>query len=182
MEYLERASVLLKLLAELYRSGSWCGETHLQKCTLFLQKLLHVPLGYEFIFYKYGPYSFDLNDEVSRLRGDDLLQVVPTPPYGVKIQPGNNAKLVYARFKGVSDTYREQIEFVAKKIGPKSISELERIATALWVTLENPGANRLILSTELTQLKPHVDTGEANKALAELVDIFNQAPAIQQIA
>lgn len=176
MQYLERASILLNLLAELYRNGSWCGETHLHKCTLFLQRLLNVPLGYEFIFYKYGPYSFDLSDEISRLRGDDLVQVRPTPPYGVRILPGNNAELVFQKFSAASDPYKQQITFVAQKIGPKSVSELEKIATALWVKLENPGANSLILSTELTGLKPHVSTEEANKALEELNRLMSEAP------
>jgi uncharacterized protein YwgA len=176
MQYLERASILLNLLTELSKNGSWCGETHLHKCTLFLQELLKVPLGYEFIFYKYGPYSFELSDEVSRLRGDELVAVAPTPPYGVRIQPGTNAGLVFEKFHSTSELYRDQINFVASKVGPKSVSELEKIATALWVSL-HAEPNQTITGEHITNLKPHVKSEEANKALDELKEIMRECPA-----
>ena len=71
MERLQRAAVLLSLIEQLKDRGSWCGDTHIQKTTYFLQELLKVPLGFEFILYKHGPYSFDLEDEITALRAVD---------------------------------------------------------------------------------------------------------------
>ena len=56
MERLQRASILLRLNEELRKSGSWAGETHMQKATFFLQELLAVPLGFDFVLYKHGPF------------------------------------------------------------------------------------------------------------------------------
>ena len=88
MNRLQRAAVLTALADELRKRGSWCGETHLQKATYFLQSLLGVPLGYEFILYKHGPYSFDLHDELTALCTDQLLELRPQPyPYGPSLLP-----------------------------------------------------------------------------------------------
>ena len=60
MERLQRAAILTELMDRLRADGSWCGETHVQKATYFLQEVLGVQTGFEYILYKHGPYSFDL--------------------------------------------------------------------------------------------------------------------------
>ena len=45
MERLPRSAILLTLVEELHAHGSWCGETHVQKCVYFAQELFKVPLG-----------------------------------------------------------------------------------------------------------------------------------------
>jgi uncharacterized protein YwgA len=64
---------------------SWCGETHIQKAVYFLQELLQVRLGFEFIMYKHGPYSFELTDELTTLRANRLLRLIPREGYGPSI-------------------------------------------------------------------------------------------------
>jgi uncharacterized protein YwgA len=68
MDRLWRASLLLTMNEELRRAGSWAGETHMQKAIFFLQELIKVPLGFEFLLYKHGPFSFDLRDELTFMR------------------------------------------------------------------------------------------------------------------
>ena len=68
MNRLQRAAVVVSLVKALEKNGSWCGDTHVQKGTFILQELLHVPLEFAFSLYKYGPYSFDLNDELAAFR------------------------------------------------------------------------------------------------------------------
>ena len=59
MDRLRRAAILTQLVGNLRREGSWCGETHVQKATFFLQELMEVPLGFNFVLNKHGPFSFD---------------------------------------------------------------------------------------------------------------------------
>jgi hypothetical protein len=63
MNRLQRAALLTELADKLREQGSWCGETHLQKATYFLQTLRLVPTGYDFILSKFGPFAFDLAEE-----------------------------------------------------------------------------------------------------------------------
>jgi len=73
MNRLKRDVVILSLIENLKKKGSWCGETHIQKATYFLQELFDFPLGFEFILYKHGPFSFDLSDKLTAMRADMLL-------------------------------------------------------------------------------------------------------------
>src|ERR1035441_4963526 len=73
MKHGQRMAVLTLLDREMLAKGSWCGETHIQKATYFLQELLGVDLGFEFVLYRHGPFSFELRDELSSMQADDIL-------------------------------------------------------------------------------------------------------------
>src|SRR5580700_3742872 len=90
--------VLLSFIECLKENGSWCGETHVQKGTYFFQELMGVPLDFDFILYKHGPYSFDLKDKITALRADLLLTVVSRDPYGPSIVLGENSSALLERF------------------------------------------------------------------------------------
>ena len=64
----DRDGIILRLVAQMRESGSWGGETHIQKSAFFLQHLLGVKLGYRFVLHLHGPYSFGLRDDLTRLR------------------------------------------------------------------------------------------------------------------
>ena len=91
MESFQRASILLTLNEELRRAGSWAGETHMQKAAFFLQELMHVSMGFDFILYKHGPFSFDLRDELTFMRAQAFLRLEPQYPYGPTLVEGEKA-------------------------------------------------------------------------------------------
>jgi uncharacterized protein YwgA len=167
MKPLQRATVLLTLLNRLRAHGSWCGETHLQKSTYFLQELLGVPLDFNFIFYKHGPYSFDLADEVTAMRADQLLTLQLRDPYGPSLLPSAGAESVISRFPVTRQRYEEAIEFVASRLGRKNVADLEQLATALYVTVEekNEATSLDKRVRRVHALKDHVSIDEAQAAL-----------------
>jgi hypothetical protein len=165
MDRSQRQAVLLSLIQHLRDNGSWCGETHFQKSAFFLQELLKVPLDLNVIFYKYGPYSFDLSDEITALRADLLLTVQARDPYGPSLLLSENAATVLARYPATLARYGPAIRFVAERLGPKNVSDLERLATALYVSLRKPQATAEEQAEEITQLKPHVSLDDAGAAL-----------------
>jgi hypothetical protein len=63
---LERQTVIYNLIDTLRDEDNWCGETHVQKTTYFLEELTGHALGYPFILYKHSPYCFELS-EIYRL-------------------------------------------------------------------------------------------------------------------
>ena len=63
----QERTVMLSLIRSLRENGSWCGETHIQKAAYFLKTVTAVPLKFEFILYKHGPFSFDLRDHLGNL-------------------------------------------------------------------------------------------------------------------
>ena len=136
MDRLQRAAVLLTLLDALKQRGSWCGETHLQKSVYILQELFGVQLGFTFVLYRHGPYSFDLSDEITALQADMLLTVQPRLPYGPSLAPSESAERLFSNFERTRRLYRPAVEFVADRLAGCKVVDLERLATALYVTRE----------------------------------------------
>jgi hypothetical protein len=179
MNRLQRAAVLLTLLAALKQRGSWCGETHLQKSVYFLQELLGVDLGFPFVLYRHGPYSFDLSDEITALRADLLLNVKLRLPYGPSLEPSESAGGLLANFEQTRRLHQPAIDFVADRLAQHKVIDLERLATALYVTRE-PGRNRdsSARAARLNELKPHIDLGNATHAIEDVDAICSAAKAL----
>src|SRR5690606_24019548 len=73
-------AVDLELIARLKEVGSWCGETHVQKSMFLLSTVLDSDLGYEFIIYKHGPFSFDFRDDLIALQSIGAVKLNTTVP------------------------------------------------------------------------------------------------------
>ena len=119
MERLKRAAVLARLLERLRERGSWCGETHVQKAAFFLQEMMQVPLGFTFIMYRYGPYSFELRDDLTGLRADELVRLEPQFPYGPRIGLTERSSYIQEIYPRTLATYDREINVVTKWLGPK---------------------------------------------------------------
>lgn len=168
MDRLKRVALLTRLIEKLREAGSWCGETHVQKSTLFLQDLVNVPLGFEFILYKHGPFSFDLRDELTSLRADGLTKLVPQLRYGPMIVPTERSRYIQRVCAQTVAKYDQQINFVAKELGDKDVAGLERLATAFFVTKQNEAASVEERSRHLIELKPHIPLDLARRASNEV--------------
>lgn len=176
MKRLKRAALLTRLIEGLRESESWCGETHVQKATFFLQNLMQVPLEFEFILYKHGPFSFDLRDEITALRADNLLMLERQwPPYGPRIATTNQSKHIQNNYPRTLTKYDKRIVFTAQKLGDKKVIELERLTTALYVTVADPDASPGNRTNELRRLKPHVAREDARDAIEEVDRIIEEA-------
>lgn len=178
MKRLQRAAVLLSLAKTLKDHGSWCGETHIQKATYFLQELLKVPMDFEFILYKHGPFSFDLSDEITAMRADALIKLQPQQfPYGPTILPGEGSRSLKRRFPRTLERYNHQVKFVAEKLGTKKVTELEKLATAYYVTKTNSADTERRAHT-INGLKPHISVEEALQAVQEIDEIIQESQEI----
>lgn len=171
MERYQRAAILVGLVEALSEHGSWSGNTHIQKATYFLQKLMGVPLGFNFVLYKYGPYSFDLSEELTALRAESMLKLLPQQaPFGPKVVPGDGAELLKASYGAAIEASRPQLQFLARELGSMRVADLERLATALYVTVEQNGHDSpSARASRVQELKPHIGEQEARDAV-EAVD------------
>jgi hypothetical protein len=173
METFEQATVVFRLAEALKARGSWAGETHIQKAVYFLQELLGVPTGFEFILYKHGPFSFDLRATLTFMEAEDLIAWQPRNPYGPTLVRGTDASYLDQKFGYVANRYIERINFVAEHFADKSVKELEKLATALYVTKDRNIA-RILRPQQIVALKPHIPIAEANAAV-QAIDELMQA-------
>lgn len=170
MRHVAQAVLVTHLAHQLREKGSWCGETHLQKALYLLQELEGVPLEFEFILYKHGPFSFDLRDKLTELRADGFLELKPRPyPYGPTFAPSEQALETWKSFPVTLRNYADELNRVADLVGDSGVSELEQIATALYVTRElGDDASREERAARMVELKPHVSEEDALNAVAKI--------------
>jgi hypothetical protein len=170
---LNQASLILNLALALRGNGSWAGETHIQKSGYFLNTLLKVPTGLNFILYKHGPFSFDLRELLTDMEAQGFIKWNSFPPYGPSIGEGPLGPLLREKFSSLSDQYKKQIDFVSRHLGQRNVASLERIATALYVSAHGAVGNARV--GRIVDLKPHVDIVLAENAVEELDRIKNDA-------
>jgi uncharacterized protein YwgA len=180
MKRLQKAAVISELADELRARGSWCGETHVQKATYFLQELFDGELNFEFILYKHGPFSFELRDELMSMRADGLLELQKQPyPYGPRLAPTDAGEGLKTTYPKTLAKRRRAIGFVADHLGAKDVNELERVATALYVTVAARSATREIRANSIHALKPHVSIDRALEAVDEVDAMLRDVPQLR---
>lgn len=180
MNRLAQEAVIVGLARRLHDRGSWSGETHLQKATYLLRELFGVPFDFDFILYKHGPFSFQLRDELGSMRADRLLErEVQVPPYGPRIVVTERGKELEERFGRTMERHAEALEWVADRLGDRGVMDLERLATALWVTRELPeGTSLQDRAGALHAVKPHVSMADAADAVRELDEMLVEAETV----
>ncbi len=180
MKEARRAALIAELVRKLRVRDSWAGETHVQKTSYFLQEMLDVPLDLRFTLYKYGPFSFDLRDQLTEMRGLDQLELEPQPrPYGPKLAVGDGAEQLRTRFPKTLNRYDEALNFVAEEIGAMGVGPLERLATALMVTKELPGADAEERAERLHRYKAHVSMEQAREAVERVDTLIDEAEMVK---
>jgi uncharacterized protein YwgA len=180
MDRFKRAVLLTAMAENLRKKGSWCGETHLQKATFFLQELQKVPIGFDFILYKHGPFSFQLRDELTSIRADGLFELHQHWPYGPSLIPTEKSRALRLEYPKTMERYRRQLTFVSDQLGSQNVSELEKLATALYIRIEGSSRTEAQRAKDLHSLKPHVsldDSLTAVKAVDVIVKLAKSASA-----
>jgi uncharacterized protein YwgA len=170
MEDSKSQVIVLSLVEKMEGRNSWCGETHIQKSLYFLQEMLRVPTNFDFILYKHGPFSFELRDELAAMRGNMILELHSNPyPYGPSHSPGQSADKLKQLYPKTATQYEQQINFIAEKFSELRVAQLERLATALYVSLED-GRSESVESraVHINKLKPHVTIEQAKEAVKEV--------------
>ena len=180
MNRLKNVTLISALLEKLGQNGSWCGETHIQKATYLLKELTHVPIDYEFILYKHGPFSFDLRDELTAMCADGLLEMRSRKAfYGPTLVCTQQSEGLRERYPVTLKKYEKHMNFVAENVGNKPVSELEKISTALYVIREQGCGEIMQLAQNLNVLKPHIPLEEAENAIEAVKKMLSESEDLQ---
>lgn len=163
---LEKASLIITFIDKLKEYNSWGGETHVQKAMYFLQHLTHLDLDYSFILYKHGPYSFDFHDQLTEMFSEGLMDnEIINSQYGPSLVPTASGKRIRDHFASSIKQYHNQMDFIANHLGDKNVVELERMGTALYVTLDGCQEDVESRAGRIIELKPHIKIEKARQAV-----------------
>jgi uncharacterized protein YwgA len=168
MNQLVQEAVLVGLARRLRERGSWAGETHLQKAAYLLSELRGVDFDFDFILYKHGPFSFELRDELAYMRGEGLLEsFVPDPRYGPQMLVTEDGEALEGHLKRMIERYGKSLDWVADTLGGRDVMDLERLATAMWMTRKEKGSVRE-RAEALVRVKPHISLDDAIASVEEM--------------
>lgn len=174
MDGVDRTSLIVKLVKAMRHNGGWAGETHIQKCVFFIQEMLEVPMGYEFVLYKHGAYSFELRADLTSMRVDLQLDVEPRDPYGPSFTLGQRGD----QYSDQTSEYDYAVQFVCQELGTMEARELERLSTAFFVHNRELGLDNNQVASRVTELKPHIPTGAARDAVEKINDLQVRASKV----
>ena len=165
----EARLLIVELVSELNRVGSWSGATHVQKCTFFAREMAGIPVPYEFVIYHYGPFSFDLDEDLALMRFEGWLEITSEEGYGVHYHPGRKR---LPRFPNEVEPYRRALKWVAERFGVLDAKRLELLATTYYVQRrmaagDRPSGRETVIST-VRRLKPHFADSDVAQAMATL--------------
>lgn len=176
----QKKAIILNLVETLHKNESWCGETHIQKTLYCLQELTNVPIEFNFIIYKHGPFSFDLRDELTAMRADGLLEIQINPyPYGPSLFPTTLGESIQNIYPKTLKRYEGKMNFIAKTFGSMGVATLERLATALYITQENDSKDIEERVEHIHKLKPHISLDQARIAIKKMDKIVDKSHTVK---
>jgi hypothetical protein len=83
--------------------------------------------------------------------------------------------VVYKKFHGEIAALNPKIEQVARHFGGKNVADLERVATAIYITLKQPRDSFEMRAVELNRLKPHISLPVALASIREADQLLQGA-------
>jgi hypothetical protein len=164
---LREAAIIATIIDRVARADRFCGETFLQKSVFFLKELFGLPLAPQFHLYHYGPFSFDLRDQLRSMEADDVVRIRPHE-FGATYVVGDRYSMLQRQFPKTLVQYAAQIDFIVRELSSKGVKDLEALATALYVTKTHTGATVDARATELHAIKPHVDMSRARASVTKV--------------
>ena len=141
--------------AVLYRvvqSRQGFGKIQIQKIMYFLQTAFEVPLRYSFRMHHYGPYSEDLETDLTILKLTGYINIEPDlEGYGFHVMTRDNPE---NNWVGQAQLFKDQINEALILFANKPAYELELAATIHFVNrLENRPSPKVLINL-ISHLKP----------------------------
>lgn len=130
-----------------------------------------MPTPFEFVLYKHGPYSFDIENELEQMKSYAAIEVQPCTDFGVVLKPSDNASLVKKESPLLASEV-ESIQAIGQFVGSKNVTELERLATAVWVRGREHASDNRDVANRVHDLKPHISIADALAADAQITAAF----------
>jgi uncharacterized protein YwgA len=164
------AAAATKSLAD---AGSWTGRIHSHKHLFVTQILRFAEVPFDFELYHYGPYAFDLDRTISLMEGaGEIASEFRKPGYG----PSYCVTAFGDDAVQVLDPDEVAVaEHVAKLLAKFDSSELELIATCLWVIIREGETDQAAIVSRVKEIKPKYTSVQIDWARQKAVALRESA-------
>lgn len=131
---MERARRRASIILELVRKCGNIRKTQVQKFIYFLQEVVGVKLGYRYEMYHYGPFCFELSDDLDAMGAMGILDIEEASSgYGFNISEGAYAKEPDEEDAKVLRQYEKALDGIVETFGKLRAEQLEIISTVHFV-------------------------------------------------
>jgi hypothetical protein len=147
-------------------------------------KQLQDTLGYPFILYKRGPYSFELSEDLSAMGAFRFIEdEIAHPAYGPRLKPKSDvAKMLRKDFGELTENLKGAMDYVVDKLAGYGVVTLERLATALYFTKQKRIEDEQERATKIHKVKPHIPQARALEAVRAVEEILAEWKQVQNSA
>ncbi len=148
----------LAVIRRIADTASDPGKTMIQKIVYFLQEGRGIPLGYRFKMHYYGPYSEQLDGNLSLANAMGIVEIRPgTEGFGFHVTPGEY------NVEG-SNWDWNKIDPTIQELSQLEIWRLELITTTHFVKSIRPQADEREVMDMVRKLKPKFPEETVKKA------------------
>ena len=129
-----RYGLVVELTARMQAASRHFGKTAMQKMIYLLQAVYGVDCGYDFSFYTYGPYSFDLSRDLKIIEHHGGLEInfVNSGTWGYSIKPGEKSFHFRDKAANTIRQHSTKLDAVIKEFGKYGAKELELRSTIIY--------------------------------------------------
>lgn len=168
----------IAMLTEIVRRLSKVRRTALMKIVYLLQMVKGVPFGYNFRLYLYGPFSPDVLDDIDmavywKSLKEEYFSTERLAGYEISL--GEDADSFTRKHQAAIAKHEEAIFWVVEQFGKYNSSEMEAIATIVWVDRElaNSGVDtqQEEIFRRVAEIKPHFSSEAIRRLIAKLQEI-----------
>lgn len=154
------------ILYELVSRLGDTGKIKAQKLVYFLQELLGTPLSYRFRMHHYGPFSEELDTDLSVMKGLGYFDIKPDPDgYGYHLTVRSEAD---PEWRTAAIQYSKDIRQVIETFGVLDAASLELNATVHFVNQLAKSASKDTVVNTVSALKPRFPVEVIEVAYDEL--------------
>ena len=133
---IEKHAIILEVIEQLANHGSWTGKTHVIKTLYLLKSTGKIEVPLEFLLYKHGPYSFEVESEIEEMLSYSAINYSNRMQgYGRSFNAGENTEFVKKNGQLKAEV-KDIIEKVCKFVNNRDVRELEELATVAWIQKE----------------------------------------------
>jgi uncharacterized protein YwgA len=170
MSRLDKRIAIIARILELKKN---LGKTAIMKIAYILQEVYHIPLGYDFTIYTYGPYSAKLMEDIDYgvNRGFFSMSQVQYSNGVIGYQFDIKAPALETEMDYI-EKYDDRLRQVVDYFGEKSAKELELESTIIYQYknyTDNHWENSVDkISESVLKIKPHFDITSIRSAFFQL--------------
>ncbi len=163
---IKKDGLILYVVKKLNEVGSWAGNTHIQKIIYLVQSACNLKL-YDFVLYRYGPYSFDLREDVDFLAISNYLERDVD-------EFGYHYRLSSSLDPTIPSEIQEKVDKIVKVFGKAPTTLLELITTVDYVARKSSKKSDREIIEIVRKIKPHFSERAIELALEWLKKDFKR--------